>query len=86
MSRRNAIYICGGDTHHLDDREPCPDPLHDWPLPIGYVDASNMAESRLSHGWSNKRCRKCGLYGWTPGQMKGLAAESKRVPIAEAGQ
>jgi hypothetical protein len=77
--RRYTTYVCGGDFANLDPRGDCPNAIHDWPLPLGYVDASEMAASRLSHGWSNTKCPECGLYGWGPGQFKGLAAESIRV-------
>ena len=44
----------------------CPDQLHDHPLPRGYVQASNVADERLGSGWGNRRCTRCGLYGWEP--------------------
>lgn len=76
---RYAVTICGGDYGQLDDRDPCPNVLHNWPLPVGYIDASEMAASRLAHGWANLKCPDCGLYGWTPGAFRGVAAESKQV-------
>ena len=63
------VYLCGGDMRP-GPRDVCPDPLHDFPLPTGYVDASEEAMSRLSHGWGNPRCRHCGLHGWTPGRPR----------------
>jgi hypothetical protein len=69
MSRYRA-YICGGDMRPGPRETDCPDALHDFPLPSGYVDASEEAMSRLSRGWSSKRCRRCGLYGWTPGRPR----------------
>lgn len=42
----------------------CPSPLHDHPLPSGYLDASRVAARRLRQGWKNKRCSVCKLYGW----------------------
>lgn len=62
-----AVYICGGDTTP-GPRSACSNTLHDWPLPAGYNDASDVAMSRLSHGWSNTRCLDCGLYGWRQGR------------------
>jgi hypothetical protein len=70
------ILLCGGDEHP-GRRDQCPDPLHDWPLPGGYVDASEAAASRLYRRWANVRCPKCGLYGWRPGRIDG----EKRVPL-----
>lgn len=81
MARRKPIYVCGGAYHLLDAREVCPNPLHDWPLPSGYVEASEMADSRLSQGWSNVRCPDCDLYGWVQGRMGGVAGESRRVTV-----
>lgn len=65
---RGAIYVCGGDYGRLEERSACPDALHDWPLPDGYVDAAEVAASRLAHGWHNTRCSACGLYGWIAGR------------------
>ena len=62
------MFICGGDFTP-EPRVECPNSLHDWPLPHGYVDASEVAASRLSRRWSNKRCPDCGLYGWVPGRL-----------------
>lgn len=62
-----AVYLCGGDTSP-GRRDECPNPLHDWPLPSGYVDAAQVAASRLAHGWANTRCPDCGLYGWVQGR------------------
>lgn len=65
-----AVIICGGDFRP-GPRDACPDPLHDYPLPSGYVDASEAAARRLRKGWSQSRCRSCGLYGWRPGRSTG---------------
>lgn len=65
-----STYICGGYYSNLDDRGDCPNALHDWPLPHGYVDASEVAGSRLSQGWSNWKCPECKLYGWAPGSRR----------------
>ena len=73
-----AVYLCGGNFKP-GPRDPCPHPLHDWPLPSGYLDAAEMADSRLANGWGNKRCPTCGLYGWEPGRRRGLAADSVKV-------
>jgi hypothetical protein len=69
-SRKNAVYICGGDDRP-GPRQSCPNALHDWPLPVGYVDATTAASSRISRGWLNKRCPDCQLFGWVPGRFKG---------------
>jgi hypothetical protein len=67
--RRDAVYLCGGDTTP-GQRDACPDPLHDWPLPDGYVDAAEVAASRLYRRWANVKCPICGLYGWRPGRIE----------------
>jgi hypothetical protein len=67
---RNGWRICGGDLRS-GPRDECPDRLHDFPLPSGYVDASEAAERRMQRGWGNKRCARCGLYGWEPGRPTG---------------
>lgn len=79
---RTRIIVCGGD-YRPGRRDECRDALHDYPLPSGYVDASEVAASRLSHGWANRRCSICGLYGWVPGrptpyQDVRVAAEATR--------
>lgn len=81
MARPKPIYVCGGAYHLIEPRSGCPNSLHDWPLPLGYVDAGEMAASRLSQGWRNVRCRTCNVYGWVQGRMGGLAGESRRVTI-----
>jgi hypothetical protein len=48
----------------------CPNALHDWPLPTGYVAASDTADKRLAYRWRNNRCPECGFYGWVPGDRK----------------
>lgn len=77
--RRYAIYLCGGDYNHLEPRGDCPNVLHDWPLPAGYVDASEVAEARIAARWSNRKCPDCGLYGWAPGRQT-PSAHAVRVP------
>lgn len=62
---RGALYVCGG-SDRLEERAACPDPLHDHPLPEGYLDATERAQDRLGQGWRNRKCTKCGRYGWTP--------------------
>lgn len=69
MSRYRA-YICGGDMRPGPRETDCPDPLHDFPLPSAYVDASEEAASRLSRGWGNPCCGRCGRHGWTPGRPR----------------
>lgn len=67
---RYRTYICGGDMRPGPRETDCPDALHDFPLPTGYVDAAEGAFSRLSRGWGNPRCDRCGLHGWTPGRPR----------------
>lgn len=62
----NRTYICGGDLRPGPRGTDCPDTLHDWPLPTGYGDASDVAARRLRKRWGNRRCPDCGLYGWVP--------------------
>ncbi len=76
---KTTTFICGGDFTALQPRGDCSNALHDWPLPSGYVDASDMAAARLQQGWSNPRCPDCRLFGWLPGRHRGLAAESIEV-------
>ncbi|GAB3166942.1 hypothetical protein GCM10027059_26690 [Myceligenerans halotolerans] len=61
-----ATYICGGDQAPGARGTECPDACHDHPLPDGYVDAAEMAGSRLYQGWSSRECPRCGLHGWWP--------------------
>ena len=68
--RHRTSYICGGDLTS-GPRDDCPHKLHDYPLPAGYVDASEAAERRLRNRWASKRCPSCGLYGWQPGNPTG---------------
>lgn len=64
----DVLYLCGGDMRPGLRDTSCPNQVHDYPLPIGYVDASEVAVRRLRHGWSNRKCPECGLYGWLPGR------------------
>ena len=61
--------VCGGDLRQAP-RDTCPDPLHDWPLPKGYIDANEVATERLHRGWRQRRCRRCRLVGWIPGRIE----------------
>jgi hypothetical protein len=79
MNGHGAVIICGGNFDRLEPRSECPNTVHDWPLPVGYNDAAEVAASRLANGWINSRCPDCRLYGWRPGRFRGLAAESRRV-------
>jgi len=67
--RARPTFICGGDFTPAD-RDECPNPLHDWPLARGFIDASEQADRRLRNGWSNQKCPDCGLYGWRLGRKK----------------
>jgi hypothetical protein len=73
-----ATYICGGDFRP-GPRSDCPNVLHDYPLPRGYVDSFEVAERRLRKRWYSKRCPDCKLYGWIPGQPLGDESDA-RVP------
>lgn len=64
------VYLCGGDMRPGPRGTDCPDPLHDFPLPSGYNEASEEANSRLNRGWNNTRCEQCGRYGWRPGEPR----------------
>lgn len=57
------MIICG-DTGVLEPRDSCPNRLHDYPMPAGYVEAIGEADRRISQRWRNKRCPDCGKYGW----------------------
>lgn len=83
MSRKKAIFICGGDYQHLENRSTCPNAVHDWPLPAGYSDASEVAGARLRNRWTNKRCPTCGLYGWIPSSSRSEATNPIQVTIKE---
>lgn len=67
--RKRDVFICGGDYEHIQPRSECPNPLHDYPLPYGYVEASEVAQARLSARWRNRQCPDCKLYGWAPGRL-----------------
>lgn len=67
---RNPLgYICGGNYARLEPRGECPNLLHDYPLPAGYVDAHEVAQARIANRWSNRKCPQCGLHGWAPGRI-----------------
>lgn len=66
---RYVTYLCGGD-YRPGPRDTCPDPVHDWPEPSGYVDSFEVASSRANRGWVSVRCPSgCGIYGWRPGRI-----------------
>lgn len=62
----------------------CPNPLHDWPLPTGYIAASDVAGARLRARWSNRECPECGLYGWAPGNRV-AGTRPIHVPFDDVG-
>lgn len=66
--RTSAIYLCGGD-YRPGPRSTCPDPVHDYPEPAGYIDACEVAAARLRRGWRDVACPRCSLYGWVPGRI-----------------
>lgn len=76
MTRQYAVYLCGGDERPGPRSTDCPNALHDWPLPSGYVDAAEEAARRLARGWNNSKCPQCRLHGWRPStRVKGTTAE-----------
>ncbi|QAU06867.1 endonuclease VII [Gordonia phage Brylie] len=79
------VFVCGGDDRP-GPREDCPHPLHDYPLPAGYSDAAEMADSRLANGWTNDQCDTCGLFGWRPPNASPEFAAQRVLPIAAAGE
>lgn len=66
VGSRPVIVCFESETPGPRDTD-CPNPLHDHPLPSGYLNASRVAGRRLSKGWANRKCPQCGLYGWAPG-------------------
>lgn len=85
MARQYATYLCGGNYERLDRRSDCPNALHDWPLPAGYVEASEVAAARLAARWGNRKCADCGLHGWSPGAKK-PATRPIKVSVGERDQ
>lgn len=67
MAKRYHTIVCGLDYDRREPRSECTNRLHDWPLPAGYVNASEAAMARLRDGWGNPKCKWCNRYGWTPG-------------------
>lgn len=65
------IFLCGGDMRPGPRGTECPDRLHDFPLPSGYLEAADEAAARLRRGWGNTRCARCMRYGWQPGRPVG---------------
>lgn len=63
-----SVIICGGNLRP-GMRDSCPNELHNWPLPDGYIEAHDVAMSRLRRRWASVRCSECGKYGWRPGQI-----------------
>jgi hypothetical protein len=80
---RDVVFLCGGYDRTAAPRDECPNRLHDWPLPSGYIEADDVARSRLGRGWKNRKCPDCRLYGWEPGRIDerdnalALSAEGK---------
>lgn len=58
------VFICGGDETPGPRETECQNALHDHPLPVGYVDAQQVAARRLRTRWYSKRCPDCRRYGW----------------------
>lgn len=66
--RHGRVIVCGMDESP-GPRDACPNTLHDWPCPSGYVAHSEVAHARLYRRWFNVKCPDCGLYGWRPGRI-----------------
>lgn len=84
MARRKTfpkIFVCGGNYERLQARSGCPNVLHDFPLPDGYVEASEVADARLRARWRNPRCADCGLYGWVPSAATPPSTHPVRVTL-----
>lgn len=60
-----GVIVCNLDQTS-GPRGDCPNPLHDHPLPLGYIEAGEVARKRLRKRWSEKRCPDCRLFGWIP--------------------
>lgn len=60
-----TVFVCGGNETP-GPRDACPDALHDHPLPDGYVESFEVSRLRVSRKWAQKKCRRCGRYGWVP--------------------
>lgn len=66
MAKQYRVFICIPDETPGPRETDCPSPLHDHPLPTGYIAASDVAGQRLYRRWRNIKCKLCGLYGWVP--------------------
>lgn len=77
---RSGLRICGGDLRS-GPRDACPNVLHDFPLPEGYVDEGEAAGLRIRNRWTCSECPDCGLYGWRPGDPTGDPCD-ERVPAS----
>lgn len=80
MTETTTVFVCGGDMRP-GSRDECPNAIHDWPLPSGYVDAFVSASRRLGNRWSQKRCPDCRRYGWLPGKLR----EGEDVQVSVGG-
>lgn len=69
--KTTRLILCFPDTKPGPRGTDCPSPLHDHPLPAGYIGAMDKAEWRLRNHWKNRKCKRCGLYGWTPPMIGG---------------
>ena len=65
-SKRPGVRLCmENDTP--GPRDECPNALHDYPLPSGYLDEHRVASERISNSWKQKKCPDCKIYGWIKG-------------------
>jgi hypothetical protein len=76
MKRKTAgaLYLCGPD-YTPGPRAACPNALHDYPLPNGYIASAEVSAVRLAKRWGNPRCPDCGMYGWQRGLPLGQPYE-----------
>ena len=77
------VHLCLSDLRP-GPRDNCPNEVHDYPLPAGFINAAEAADNRLRNGWDNVPCPDCGLYGWRPGAPTGDPCD-ERAPAPTIG-
>lgn len=83
MTPDNDFVILCVTDNSAGTRDVCPQKVHDWPLPNGYVAAQDEATRRLRKGWRNLKCKHCGRFGWAPGK---LTPADTRVPAPKVSR